>query len=137
MPEREQRDHSDTTAEQQDDGHHLGRVAAIAAASGATAYAARKVLATRSTGGENGSKGKGKRGRSGVDPGSLVEAAVASGWDVAKDSLIPVIEDAATRAGTFLGERAPDVVRDVIVPRFIAGFEKAGGRPHGKDESAA
>jgi len=124
-------------AESPDNGRHYGRVAAIAAASGATAYAARKMLAGRSDEGENGSSGKPKRRRGGVDPSSLVEAAVSSGWDVAKDSLLPVIEDAASRAGEFLGERAPEVVRDVIVPRFIAGFEKAGGRPRRKDEQTA
>ena len=133
MPERNQTEESGATEDRPDDARHYGRVAAIAAASGATAYAARKVLAGRSTGSENGSNGKAKR-KSGVDASSLVEAAVSSGWDVAKDSLIPVIEDAATRAGSFLGERAPDVVREVIVPRFIAGFEKAGGRPPGGDE---
>src|SRR5436305_2076742 len=56
---------------------------------------------------------------------SLVTAAVTSGWDVAKDSLLPVIEDAATKAGAFVADRAPEVVRDVVVPRFIAGFQRA------------
>ena len=56
---------------------------------------------------------------------SLVTAAVSSGWDVAKDSLLPVIEDAATKAGAFVADRAPEVVRDVVVPRFIAGFQRA------------
>jgi hypothetical protein len=127
--EDKQRDEG-ATADQPDNGHHIGRVAAIAAASGATAYAARKVLSGRSEGENGGSRSRSKK--SGVPAGSLVEAAVSSGWDVAKDSLMPVIEDAATRAGQFLGERAPEVVRDVIVPRFISGFEKAGGRPREK-----
>ena len=41
---------------------------------------------------------------------------------------MPVVEDAATKAGAFVAERAPEVVRDVVVPRFIEGFEEARGR---------
>ena len=132
MAAEDEQKEENAAAEQPDNGRHIGRVAAIAAASGATAYAARKVLSGRSVGENGGSKSRSKK--SGVPAGSLVEAAVSSGWDVAKDSLIPVIEDAATRAGKFLGERAPEVVREVIVPRFIAGFEKAGGRPRDNAE---
>lgn len=114
-------------------GHNLGRVAAIAAATGATAFAAHKALGSRSSSSQNDedededdeSVPKKKSSSSAGGSASLVTAAVSSGWDVAKDSLVPVIEDAATKAGAFVADRAPEVVRDVVVPRFIAGFERA------------
>ena len=118
------------TEKEQSNGQNLGRAAMIAAASGATAYAARKAFSGRSSQ-DNGDKSTAKRGEGGA---SLVTAAVASGWDVAKDSLIPVVEDAAAKAGTFVAERAPEVVRDVVIPRFIAGFER-GRRKSEKSES--
>jgi hypothetical protein len=108
-------------------GRNLGRVAALAAASGATAFAARKALGSRSSSAssdDDESQPKKKSGSS-SDGASLMTAAVSSGWDVAKDSLLPVIEDAATKAGAFVADRAPEVVRDVVVPRFIAGFQRA------------
>jgi len=116
-------------------GHHIGRMAAIAAASGATAYAAKKALDSRSSSGEGAAAGareaKAKTTKRSKSPkatgASLVGAAVSSGWDVAKDSLQPVIEDAATRAGALVAERSPEVVRDVVIPRFITGFEKTRG----------
>jgi hypothetical protein len=110
-------------------GHHIGRVAAVAAATGATAFAARKALLSRSSGDdEDGEEERPrKKEKSSSERGSLVTSAVASGWDVAKDSLIPLVEDAATKAGAYVAESAPEVVRDVVVPRFIAGFEKARG----------
>ena len=46
-------------------------------------------------------------------------------WESARDSLVPMIEDAAESAGEYLARSAPDVIRDSIVPRFIRGFENA------------
>ena len=111
-------------------GHNLGRVAAIAAASGATAYAARKALGSRSSSSgqsddSDDGEPKKKKNSSSESSASLMTAAVASGWDVAKDSLLPVVEDAATKAVAFVADRAPELVRDVVVPRFIAGFQRA------------
>ena len=120
------------TDSEESNGHNLGRAAMIAAASGATAYAARKALSSRSSTDDEGDKTNAKS--SGESSASLVTAAVASGWDVAKDSLIPVVEDAAMKAGAFVAERAPEVVRDVVIPRFIAGFER-GKRGGEKSES--
>jgi hypothetical protein len=121
------------TESEPSNGHHLGRAAMIAAASGATAYAAKKALSSRSST-EGSGEDKSKAKSSGDGSAALVTAAVASGWDVAKDSLIPVVEDAAAKAGAFVAERAPDVVRDVVIPRFIAGFER-GRRESEKSES--
>jgi len=125
-------------------GHNIGRMAAIAAASGATAYAAKKALESRSSssGGSDdedegssskskSAKGSKKRAQTGA---SLAGAAVSSGWDVAKDSLLPIIEDAATKAGAYAAESTPEVVRDVVIPRFISGFEKARKKRGGDED---
>jgi len=108
----------------------MARAAAIAAAGAATAYAARKALTARSSSesdsdsGED--SGRGSRG-SGGNTGTALVSAVQSGWDVAKGSLMPVIEESATRAGSYVAERAPDIVKDTLLPRFIAGFEEGRG----------
>jgi len=106
---------------------NIGRVAAIAAASGATAFAARKALSSRSPSSRSNEDDENapKKSRSSAGSASLVTAALTSGWDVAKDTLLPVIEDAATKAGAYVADRAPEVVRDVVMPRFIAGFQRA------------
>ena len=121
-------------------GSGLGKVAVFAAASGATAataIAARKALSNRSSsssGDDDEEGGKGKSGGSRLRNGasktskgsaSLVGAAVTSGWDVAKDTVLPIVEEAATKAGAYVAESTPELVRDVVVPRFIAGFESA------------
>lgn len=121
-------------------GNNVGRFAAIAAASGATAataLAARKALNSRSSSnGDDKERGPRRKKSSSAESGaSLVGTALASGWDVAKDSLLPVIENAATKAGAYVAESAPEVVRDVVVPRFISGFEDSRGRESGSDES--
>ena len=118
-------------------GRNLGRVAALAAASGATAYAAKKALDSRASSSRQGEeRPRGDKGRSSAQSGaSLVTAAVSSGWDVAKDSLTPIVADVATKAGAYVADRAPELVRDVVVPRFIAGFEKARRGKRGDDES--
>jgi hypothetical protein len=131
-------------------GHQIGRMAVIAAASGATAYAAKKALESRSSSSSSGSddegegagttktksKSKGSGKKRAESSASLVNAAVSSGWDVAKDSLIPIIEDAATKAGGYAADRSPEVVRDVVIPRFISGFEKARGKERGDKSDA-
>lgn len=129
----EHKQESRTESEQSNgQGHHLGRAAVIAAASGATAYAARKALSSRSSGDRDNGESSQKRGEGSA---SVVSSAIASGWDVAKDSLIPVVEDAAAKAGAFVAERSPEVVRDVVVPRFIAGFEGGRGKRDKRDNS--
>jgi hypothetical protein len=93
------------------------RAAAIAAASGATAIAAKKAFS-----GRQGSQPGG--GGSTADE-SLFSTMLTSGWDSARDSLLPFAEEAATGAGEFVARHAPEVVRDTLVPRFISGFESA------------
>jgi hypothetical protein len=98
--------------------------AALAAATGATAFAAKKVLSDRNaprSRGDDGEEGGGK----GQGSESLVTSMVTSGWDAARDSLLPLAEDAASRAGEFVATSAPEIVRDTLVPRFIEGFEQS------------
>jgi hypothetical protein len=110
-------------------GDHSGRravvrAAALAAASGATAVVARRAIE------RVGSKRDGHEGspESSSDDESLLTSVVTSGWDAARDSLVPIVEEAADHAGRFVAESAPAVVRDTIVPRFISAFESARGK---------
>jgi hypothetical protein len=107
------------------------KAAAAAAAAGAAAIVARKALSHDSGGSEsgrssNGGSANGKSKSSGLSSGALGTIA-AGGWEAARDALLPAAEDAAAAAGTFVGENAPDVVRDRIVPRFIESFNEARG----------
>ena len=103
------------------------RAAAIAAVSGATALAAKKAFGDRGSSEEKPEGGLRKRGDDNV-LGSMVSSA----WDSARDSLVPMIEDAASSAGEYLARSGPELVRDKIVPRFIDGFER--GRGSGDDD---
>ena len=96
------------------------RAAAIAAASGATAIAAKKAFS-----GRQGSQSGGGGTRSSSGDESLFTTMLTSGWDSARDSLLPFAEEAATGAGEFVARNAPEVVRETLVPKFISGFEGA------------
>jgi hypothetical protein len=52
------------------------------------------------------------------------EPLVSAGWEAARDSVTPLVEMGARAAGSFLGERSPDLVRESVVPQFIEGFNK-------------
>ena len=52
---------------------------------------------------------------------------VSSAWSSARESVVPMLEDAAGQAGEYLAKNGPDVLRENIVPRFIRGFERARG----------
>jgi len=108
-------------------GRAAVRAAAIAAVSGATALAAKKAFGDRGSSGETQERSQRKRGSDDV-LGSMVSSA----WDSARDSVVPMIEDAATSVGEYLARSGPDLVRETIVPRFIDGFER--GRGSGDDE---
>src|SRR5262245_57890207 len=101
------------------------RAAAIAAASGATAIAAKRAFSGGSgSGSSRSSNGNGN----GAQGDSLVTGMLSSGWSAAKDALVPFAEDAAKAGGEYLAENGPDVVRETIVPAFIDGFQGAGGK---------
>jgi hypothetical protein len=99
------------------------KAAAAAAATGVAAVAAKKALSGR---------GHGRDGKNGGSPEkgegeSLFSSMLSGGWEAARDSLLPMAEDAAAAAGEFLAQNGPDVVRERIVPRFIESFKEAGG----------
>jgi hypothetical protein len=121
---------SEQTKEQQTQGGNGSsagktalRTAAIAAATGATAIAAKRAFSDR----QQGSPSKQRNGGSGEE--SLLGGMLGSGWHAAKDSLVPFAEDAAKAAGEYLASSGPEVVRETIVPSFIEGFE--GSRQSG------
>lgn len=106
------------------------RAAAIAAASGATAFAAKKALSDRHES-QSGDEGRERR-RKGRGDDSLLSTVLASGWESATESLMPLLADAAGRAGEYVARSGPEALRDTLVPRFIAGFERA--RTGGDDD---
>jgi hypothetical protein len=97
------------------------RAAAIAAATGATAYAAKRALNAR----DQSQSGNREKKPGGEQEESLVATMLASGWDAAKDSLLPFAEDAAATAGEYVARNGPELLRDTLVPRFIRAFEQA------------
>src|SRR5436853_3586160 len=120
---------SETQQEERQHNGHDGRrtvvrAAALAAASGATALAAKKALSHDSSSGEGG--GGGQRKQRG-DDGSVMSSMVGSAWSSARESLVPMIQDAARQAGEYLAKNGPELVRENIVPRFIRGFERGRG----------
>ena len=97
---------------------------AVAAAAGTTIAAATKMLSSR------GSQGASSATRRGADVSRVRDAArrgeplMSAGWEAARDSVTPLVETGARAAGSFLGERSPDFVRETVVPPFIEGFNK-------------
>jgi hypothetical protein len=106
------------------------RAAAIAAASGATAIAARKALSSRSDSdegddGEQGERRPRKKQSSGGGADSVLTTALSTGWESARDTVVPMLGNAAVQAGEYVARSSPELVRDTIVPQFIRGFESA------------
>jgi hypothetical protein len=48
-----------------------------------------------------------------------------SAWDAASEQLLPIARVAAASLGATVAKKAPDTVRDELMPRFIEGFQKA------------
>ena len=85
--------------------------------------AARKAFSGSSNGksdGDDGAPATKGRGSS-----TMLTSIASGGWDAARDAVLPLAEDAAGAAGTWLAKNGPDVVRDKIVPRFISSFNEA------------
>jgi hypothetical protein len=119
----------DTQQDQQSEGGGgkgtAVKAAAAAAATSVAALAARKALSHR--GDSNGQTGNGSSGSSKGDAGSVIGSVLTSGWDAARETLIPAAEDAAGAAGQYLAQNGPEIVRERIVPRFIESFNEAQG----------
>ena len=96
------------------------KAAAAAAVTGAAAMAARKAFTHSSNGDKSPEKGKG-------GSSTLLTSIASGGWDAARDAVLPLAEDAAGAAGTWLAKNGPEIVRDKIVPRFITSFNEAKG----------
>jgi hypothetical protein len=103
------------------------KAAAAAAAAGAAAVVAKKAF----SGGGNSNGASHRNGKSGGENGgskaSTLNSIAASGWDAARDSVLPAVEHAAAAAGTYLAENGPEVVRERILPRFVDSFNEARG----------
>jgi hypothetical protein len=103
------------------------KAAAAAAATGAAAMAVRKALSSSNGKSKNGASRSesGERSQKGGKTNSLLTSVASGGWEAARDAVLPLAEDAAGAAGTWLAQNGPDVVRDKIVPRFISSFNEA------------
>lgn len=117
--------------------------AAVAAAAGVAAYGLRKAMT--SGGGmtslvphrenddddddredDDGEERGGGKERNGSGSGQGIGSSLlATVWDSAAGTLVPLAEEAADAAGKWTAENAPDLVRDRIVPRFIESFTDA------------
>jgi hypothetical protein len=101
--------------------------AAAAAAAGAAVYGLKKALKS----GDNGKSSRSEHDDDYVDQesgdggGSSAGGFLASIWESASDSFVPLAEEAADAAGKWVAQNAPDLVRDRIVPRFIESFQDA------------
>lgn len=98
--------------------------AAAAAAAGAAIYGLRKALS---------SNGAQSTNRDGVheendddtsDEGG-VHSTLATVWDSASNTLLPIADQAVRAAGRWVAENSPEIVRTRIVPNFIDAFEDA------------
>jgi hypothetical protein len=106
------------------------KAGAIAAAAGSTVAAAAKVMSSKQ--GSESDEGAGDL--SGTRSARMRGAArrsepfVTAGWGAAKDSVLPMVESSARAAGKFVADNSPEVIRDNILPQFIAGFTQARER---------
>jgi hypothetical protein len=99
------------------------KAVAAAAATSVAAVVAKRALSNR--GNSNGHSGNGGSGSRKGDPISVLNTVLSSGWDAARDALLPAAEDAAGAVGGYLGENGPEIIRERIVPRFIESFNDA------------
>ena len=102
------------------------KTAAAVAATSAAAYGAKKALSNRGDSNGQSSNGGSSSSQKG-DMSSMLNSALAGGWEAARDALIPAAEDAAGAAGEWLANNGPDFVTERIVPRFIESFNEASG----------
>lgn len=67
-----------------------------------------------------------KKAAAKLRPGSdKPSSAVEGAWESASPHLIRVAKEAASALGATTAEKAPDVIREELLPSFIDGFEKA------------
>jgi len=110
------------TEQEQTNGSGHGtalKAAAAAAATGVATLAVRKAMSHG--GGSSSDEGGGGRRSS---SSSILSSAGSGAWEAASDALLPLAENAADAAGRYLAQKAPSVVRERIVPRFIDAFQE-------------
>jgi hypothetical protein len=67
-----------------------------------------------------------KKATSRLKPGGASRGSILdSAWDAASEQLLPIAQDAAAALGATVAKKAPDTVRDELMPRFIEGFQEA------------
>ncbi len=101
--------------------------AALAAAGGASALMARR---SRSTGGVSGGGDKKSTSQSeggGAKKDGMMSVVVAASRDAVIETLIPAAEDAATAAGRYVAHNGPELLRERLVPKFVAAYVEARG----------
>jgi hypothetical protein len=121
MAENETNEAQETTEDGGSGARTAVKAVAAAAATGAAAMAAKKAL----SGSHDKSNGSSTTDTKGRGSSTLLTSIASGGWDAARDAIIPLAEDAAGAAGTYLAKNGPDFVRDKIVPRFISSFNEA------------
>jgi hypothetical protein len=120
MPVAEEQDQAQSAS---NGGHSTAlKAAAAAAATGAATLAVRKAM---SHGESRDDEEGGTKSRGSGNTSALLRSAGSSAWEAASNALLPMAEDAAEAAGKYLAEKAPDVVRERIVPRFIEAFNNS------------
>ena len=122
MAENETKEAQETTENGGSGARTAVKAAAAAAVTGAAAVAAKKALSGSHDKSGNGNSSPEAKGRG---SSTLLTSIASGGWDAARDAIIPLAEDAAGAAGTYLAKNGPDFVRDKIVPRFISSFNEA------------
>src|SRR3954466_11181161 len=119
VAEQEQTEQQDEQENGQSGGSRTAlKAAAAAAATGAATFAVRKALSHDDHHEDDGDDSDSPRGKSkqNQNAGSILSTAASSAWDSASEVVLPMAEDAAAAAGRYLAERAPDVVRERLVP---------------------
>jgi hypothetical protein len=122
MAENETNEAQETTENGGSGARTAVKAVAAAAATGAAAMAAKKAFSGSNDKPGNGSSAPTTKGRG---SSTLLTSIASGGWDAARDAIVPLAEDAAGAAGTYLAKNGPDFVRDKIVPRFISSFNEA------------
>ena len=101
------------------------KAAAAAAATGAAAMAVKKALSGSNGHSKNGEGTSGEGSTRSQGSSSLFTSIASGGWEAARDALLPLAEDAAGAAGSYVAKNGPEIVRDKIVPKFITSFNEA------------
>jgi hypothetical protein len=65
-----------------------------------------------------------KKAATKLKPGGS-KSSVESAWETASPYVLRFANEAAAFLGSTVGEKAPDLVRDELMPHFIEGFEQA------------